>query len=121
MGMNPLQSVRPRWGMVILCCVIGMSAASVGAAGQVSYAIVSSKSTAAEPEWQAVIEALAQKYPGAEQLTFADGELPSLLGSLRASRPRYACIVAPHAEVTREFVSQVHQLSRRIKRVLASQ
>ena len=100
----------------MLSCVTGVSMASVGAAGEISYAIVSSESTAAEPEWQKVIAALAQKYPAAEQHTFADGELPALLESFRASRPRYACIVAQHSEVTREFVCQVHQLSRRIDR-----
>jgi hypothetical protein len=80
--------------------------------GSVSYTILSSETTAASPEWQAVIAALKKKYPAAQTITFADGDPSQALASLKAQHPRYACFVAPHAEVTRAFVTQVHQMTR---------
>ena len=84
------------------------------AAEPVSYAILSSEQTATDAAWQRVIDALGKKYPGADRITFPDGEPSAALAKLKASGPRYACFVAAHPEVTREFVTQVHQLTRRL-------
>ncbi|MGI9239216.1 MAG: hypothetical protein ACR2RV_00355, partial [Verrucomicrobiales bacterium] len=112
--MNRRYFLLPSGALLILALVFGMPAATVEAAGKVSYAILSSESTAASKDWQKVIQALEAKYPGAEKLTFADGDPSGVLEPLRQSRPRYACFVARHPEVTREFVSQLHQLTRQI-------
>ena len=77
-----------------------------------SYAILSSQSTAANADWQKVIAALEKKYPGAKKIVFADGEPGDALAELKKLHPRYACFVAGHPEVTRQFVTRVHQLTR---------
>lgn len=77
-----------------------------------SYAIVSSASTTSDPAWQRVIEALEAKYPEAQKFTFADGEPEKTLGGLRKAHPKYTCFVAKPDEVSRKFVTQVHQLTR---------
>lgn len=77
-----------------------------------SYAILASETTAADPAWREVIGALEKKYPGAEAITFPDGNPAGAATDLKRLRPRYACFVASHPEVTREFVTGVHQLTR---------
>ena len=92
--------------------LVSLSLATDGSAREVSYAILSSETTAADEGWQKVIGALEKKYPGATKIRFADGKPGEALDQLKKSRPRYACFVAQHAEVTRAFVTQVHQLTR---------
>lgn len=86
--------------------------ATDGAAGEISYAILASESTVAEDGWMEVIAALEKKYPGAAKIEFTDGQPQAALAELKKRRPRYACFVAQHGEVTRDFVTQVHQLTR---------
>ncbi len=84
---------------------------SASAAGT-SYAIVSSETTAADPGWRKVIAGLREKYPGAVEVRFPDGDPREARGELAALHPRYTCFVARHPEVTRAFVTGVHQLTR---------
>lgn len=78
------------------------------------YAILHSESTAADPDWKPVVAALSDKYPGATVITYPDGKPGAALDALRKARPRHACFVTPSIDASREFVTQVHQLTRRI-------
>lgn len=109
--MNSLISQCPAGFRLLLACLF-LSAAAVGSAREISYAILSSESTAADADWQEVIAALEKKYPGASKISFVDGDPAGALEQLVKLRPRYACFVARHEEVTRAFVTQVHQLTR---------
>jgi zinc protease len=101
--------------LLSLLALIGFVSPLIEARGEsVSYAILRSETTAADGEWQKVIAALEKKYPEAVKITFADGEPTSATEELKELRPRYACFVASHPEVTRAFVTRVHQMTRQL-------
>lgn len=82
-------------------------------ADSVNYAIVSSKGTVADPEWVKVIDELSRKHEGSKVFYFESGkEEEQILTKLRRNVPKYTCFVAKHQEVTREWVSKIHQLTR---------
>jgi zinc protease len=76
------------------------------------YAIVSSEATAADAEWAEVIGALKAKHPGAVHLRYPDGDVRKAAEGLALAHPRYTCFVGPHAEMNRDFVTAVHQITR---------
>ncbi len=76
------------------------------------YVVVVSQATRAEADWARVLQILCEKH-GAEVMTYRTGVVEAL-PMLRASFPRYACFVSRPEEVTREFVRQVHQLTRQL-------
>jgi endonuclease/exonuclease/phosphatase family metal-dependent hydrolase len=76
-----------------------------------SYSIVVSEATNADAEWKKVVSALEEKYQGAEVVTFA-GHVRDALPALRRAHPRYTCFVATSAEAGRQFVADVHRLTR---------
>lgn len=82
-------------------------------ASAADYAIVVSKATAADAAWNAVVEALKVKHAGAAVVTY-DEAVGEALDALRRRRPRHACFVARPEEAGREFVRQVHRLTRAI-------
>ena len=96
--------------MSAICAILG--GAAIAGAEPASYAILSSEPTAADPGWAKVVAALEAKYPGAAKITFPAGKPAEALDKLRELHPRYTCFVARNEEVTREFVTQVHQLTR---------
>lgn len=77
-----------------------------------SYAIVVSKQTLADPDWKPVVEALIKKHHGTV-LTYGES-VQDLLPDLKRQFPRYVCFVTPPEQATREFVAQVHRLTRRL-------
>ena len=81
-------------------------------AGPGSYVVVSSQSTADDPEWAKVIETLNVQHKSLATIRFPDGRPNDVLEQLRKIHPRYTCFVARHEEVTRKFVTQVHQMTR---------
>ncbi len=76
-----------------------------------SYSIVVSAATNADPEWKHVVAALEEKYDGAEVVTFAES-VHEALPALRSRHPRYTCFVATPTEAGRQFVADVHRLTR---------
>ncbi|MFT5328370.1 MAG: endonuclease/exonuclease/phosphatase family metal-dependent hydrolase [Planctomycetaceae bacterium] len=76
-----------------------------------SYSIVVSDATNADADWKKVVTALTQKYEGAEVVTFA-GSVRDALPALRRAHPRYTCFVATSAEAGRQFVANVHRMTR---------
>ncbi len=75
-----------------------------------SYVVVVARQTREQPEWQAVVDALVARH--AATVLVYDQQPEECLPELQRRHPRYTCFVAPHEEVTRAFVAQVHQLTR---------
>jgi glycerophosphoryl diester phosphodiesterase len=75
-----------------------------------SYAVVVSESTHADPAWAPVVKALRIKYT-AGTVTYKD-RLDQALPGLKRQFPQYTCFVATPAEADRQFVAQVHRLTR---------
>lgn len=74
------------------------------------YAIVVSQSTARDPAWAQVVEALKAKHR-AEVVTWGDS-LSEAKGALAQLAPRYVGLVATPEEARREFVIDTHRLMR---------
>jgi len=76
-----------------------------------SYAIVVSESTRRDSQWSKVVEALVAKHGGSviEYKQLADAREP-----LAKLRPKHACFVATHSEANRQFIADVHRLTRRL-------
>ena len=94
------------------CLLFILSNALQAIAGPGSYVVVSSQSTAGDPGWAKVIDRLATRHNAQARMIFPDGRPSAALDQLRVAHPRYTCFVARHDEVTREFVSQIHQMTR---------
>jgi len=88
------------------------TARPIAVAGETNYSIVVSQQTAADPQWQAVVAALVKKHR-AEVLTF-DQSIEEVLPALAKTLPRYTCFVARGEEATRQFVAQLHRLTRKL-------
>lgn len=76
-----------------------------------SYSIVVSEATNADIEWKKVVSALTRKHAGAEVVTF-DESVREALPALRERHPRHTCFIATPAEANRQFVADVHRLTR---------
>lgn len=80
------------------------------------YAIVVSEATGNVAEWAAVVDALKAKHEAASEVfvvTYGDA-ISEVQGALTQRFPRHTCFVARPEEAGREFVAQVHQLTRRL-------
>ncbi len=77
-----------------------------------NYAVVVSRATYGQQDWKLVVEALVGK-DGAKVIVY-DKEVVESLADLQRQFPRYTCFVARPAEATRQFVAQVHRLTRRL-------
>jgi len=99
----------------IFAAVAGLGATVAlgwAAAQPIGYEVVVAKSTAADPAWKEVVAALVAKHH-ATVVTF-DSEVKEVLPQLQRDFPRYVCFVAEPGEVSREFVAQVHRLTRHL-------
>ncbi|MFG0262880.1 MAG: hypothetical protein ACF788_10865 [Novipirellula sp. JB048] len=76
------------------------------------YAIVVHRDTQRDPQWQQVVEALLEKHAGATVIRWEESVLDAL-DALRAQHPRWTCFVATAAQADREFVANVHRMTRR--------
>lgn len=75
------------------------------------YVVVVSKATQVDPGWSRIVETLVEKHHGR---VIAYDKLAEARGALSKTIPKYACFVATPAEATREFVAEVHRLTRRL-------
>jgi zinc protease len=82
------------------------------AAPSSSYVVAVSERTAHDPEWRAVVERLKAKHQ-ATILTWTKSP-DELLPGLKKVMPRHTCFVTTPAEATREFVQNIHRLTRRL-------
>jgi len=87
------------------------AAADAGTA-EGNYAVVVSRSACDDPAWKQVVDALVAKH-GADTVVF-DTAVAGSLQRLRELFPRYTCFVATPHEATRQFVAEVHRLTRRL-------
>jgi len=73
---------------------------------------VVSRHTFEDPDWNKVVVTLTAKYDVATVITWSESVTESLT-RLREEHPRYTCFVATPAEAGRQFVADVHCLTRR--------
>ncbi len=76
------------------------------------YAIVVSEATRENSEWNEVVDALVEKHIGAKVITWKT-QIQEALPTLRSLHPRLTCFVATPSEANRQFVADVHRLTRR--------
>jgi len=93
---------------VVLVGVLAAGAWGAEAAG--GYAVVVSRATRGQAAWKKVVDALAAKH-GAKVVLY-DKAVTESVEALRNRFPRYACFVATPREATRNFVAEVHRLTR---------
>ena len=79
---------------------------------RVDYAIIVSQSTRSDEGWNRVVETLQTKHNG--QVIEYDAAITETLPALVKQFPKYVCFVATRDEATREFVAQVHCLTRQL-------
>lgn len=97
--------------MISLFACLAILTANANAA---DYAIVVSKTTAADAAWKPVVEALVTKHKGEHTCTVItfDKSVSDAKAELSKLHPRYTCFVATSAEAGRQFVADVHRLTR---------
>ena len=83
-----------------------------GTAATADYAIVVSQTTHDNDKWKNVVSALQQKYTDAPVLVWKNS-LTEVLPTLKEKHPRYTCFVATAEEAGRQFVADVHCMTRR--------
>ncbi|MBI3922007.1 MAG: hypothetical protein HY318_11370 [Armatimonadetes bacterium] len=76
------------------------------------YVVVVSHATFENEQWQGVAQALAFKYR-AESLVF-DGSVSAVRTELARRVPRYVCFIAQPEEAGRQFVVDVHRMTRKL-------
>ncbi len=91
--------------------VLALTFASAVHAGP-AYTIVVSKETHADPGWKQVVDALAKKHD-AKVIVF-DGDVATALPQLKEQFPRFTCFVARPTEAGKEFVANVHRITRQL-------
>ncbi|HEY9173420.1 MAG TPA: hypothetical protein VI136_14130 [Verrucomicrobiae bacterium] len=77
-----------------------------------NYVVVVSRQTAASADWSRVVATLKEKHE-AQVFTYGTN-IAETLPRLREQFPRYACFVTRPEEATREFVAEVHRLTRQL-------
>ncbi|MDB5388028.1 MAG: hypothetical protein JWM11_3674, partial [Planctomycetaceae bacterium] len=105
-------AITKRWSFLIAVMSLVFSTSAMADAPRPSYAVVVSSDTLLDPEWKKVVETLVAKHQ-AHILTY-QGPVTESLVLLKQQFPRYACFVTPPDKATREFVAQVHQLTRKL-------
>src|SRR5437588_461556 len=106
----PIQEMpmAPRW---LALALILTAATPVAAETSCGYAVVVSRETLNRADWKQVVDALVAKHGGR---VVAYDKLDDVRTALAEPVRRYACSVATPAEATREFVAQVHRLTRKL-------
>jgi hypothetical protein len=78
------------------------------------YAIVISKSTQDDSAWAKVVDTLKVKYGGQVKVFVWEQSIDETKAGLSEMLPHYTCFVATPKETSREFVAQVHRLTRNL-------
>ena len=93
--------------------LVALSCFMASGAGAGEYAIVVSEDTLADKGWKAVVGALEAKYPAAERIVYS-GNVTSARDQLAAVHPRHTCFVTTPDEAGRQFVADVHLVTRQL-------
>jgi zinc protease len=96
--------------LLLLLTSAGSAAGPLPLAG--GYTVVVSKETAADPSWNAVVQALVVKYQAGTVVY--SGDVRGCLEPLAAAAPRYVCFVARPEGSGRAFVVAVSRLTREL-------
>jgi hypothetical protein len=78
------------------------------------YAVVISKATQSDPDWAKVVSTLQQKYGSQVQVFTWDKSVDETQPALSKMLPHFTCFVAKSTEASREFVAQIHRLTRNL-------
>ena len=78
------------------------------------YAVLTTRSTAAEAEWHRVADTLVHKYPGAALYILPEINEDTVTHALREQGARYAAVVLRPAEISRETVNALHRAARKV-------
>ncbi len=92
-----------------MCCA-GIADAAEAPAMDRSYAVIVSKPTFADADWHKVVDALVTAHD-AKTIVY-DGPVSNCTADLAKLAPHYACFVARPQEAGRQFVADVHRLTR---------
>lgn len=98
-----------------LLLAIAAIPAAIGARQNSSsdYAIVQSAVTADNDSWRPVRDALREKHKELNpQVLVYSESIREIIPRLRELKPRYSCFLAQHAEIDRNFVAEIHELTR---------
>ena len=108
---------RPAAVLLTFLCLASRPGAATETAARKDYAVAVSQSTYDRDDWKPVVEALVKKYEarkyGAKAIVY-DKAVTESLDELQRQFPRYTCFVAQPAETTRQFVAEVHRLTRQL-------
>ncbi len=85
-----------------------------GLGAELGYSILTTESTLRHPGWQQVIDALVNKYPGAQVTILSELTEESAAEALRSTRAHYAAIVLHPTEVGRVTVNNLHRATRKV-------
>ena len=77
-----------------------------------SYAIVVSKSTLDDSDWNNVVSFLFERHSNAMLLVYSNNDLKTIHSDLQKTMPRYVAFVCRPNECGRVFVAQCHRLMR---------
>ena len=78
------------------------------------YTVIITESTAKDPAWNAVADALVAKYPGAQKKVVPAVTEKAVAAALRETEARYAAIVLKPEEVGRTTVNNLHRAARKV-------
>lgn len=92
----------------LVMCMLLTNSGSTSLASD--YCVVCSKSTMQNGEWQKVVSTLVQKHEA--NVLHYESSPSEVINELRQQFPRYSCFVAKPDECSREFVADVHKLTR---------
>lgn len=81
---------------------------------KLNYTIVTTQATYNLPEWKAVAQALADKYPGAEIAVLPALTEDVLSNALRSASARYAGVVLRPEEINRVTINNLHRAARKV-------
>ena len=106
-----------RWVDVLRVALAVAAAVAIAAPARAGktpggYTVVVSEATCARADWRKVADALAARH-GADVCRYKSS-VTEALAPLKKRMCRYACFVATPAEAGRQFVADVHQLTRKL-------
>lgn len=100
-----------KFGKCVLSCMLGMLLWQC-APKEKEYVVIAGKDVAEDAEWMKVAEALQSKHQAA-LLTYQE-KPEELLPQLQQLHPRYVAIVEKPENIGRDYIMNMHQLSRKV-------
>ncbi|HTN76591.1 MAG TPA: hypothetical protein VL096_15130 [Pirellulaceae bacterium] len=99
-------------GSIALVVLLVSQASVLAADAPPSYVVVVSKATRNDAGWAKVVDALQSKHHAA--VATYDKAVTEVLPELKQAFPKHVCFVATPAEAGRQFVADVHRVTRKL-------